>query len=190
MCNENQIVLGVVTESHVPERMKSIPAAALQSFYQNDVTTILHAGDICNSRTLTQLEKVAPVIAVRGNRDIWSSSGRSLPLSLVVEFGGVKIGLTHGHGGLWQYFYEKVLYYTVGFSYSRYFHRLHKEFASNVSVIVFGHTHRMVNKWVDDRLLFNPGSLGPEYYDGNGPSVGILRIIDGSISAEVLPVDY
>ena len=48
----------------------------------------------------------------------------------------------------------------------------------------------MVNKWVDDRLLFNPGSLGPEYYDGNGPSVGILRIIDGSISAEVLPVDY
>ena len=93
MCNENQIVLGVVTDSHVPERMKSIPASALQSFYQNDVTTILHAGDICNSRTLTQLEKVAPVIAVRGNRDIWSSSGRSLPLSLVVEFGGVKIGL-------------------------------------------------------------------------------------------------
>ena len=133
MCNENQIVLGVVTDSHVPERMKSIPESAIQCFYQNDVTTILHAGDICNSRALTQLEKVAPVIAVRGNRDIWSSTGRSLPLSLVVEFGGVKIGLTHGHGGLWQYFYEKVLYYTVGFSYSRYFHRLHNEFANSVS---------------------------------------------------------
>ena len=38
--------------------------------------------------------------------------------------------------------------------------------------------------------MFNPGSLGPEYYDCNGPSVGILRITDGRISAEVLPVDY
>ena len=43
MGNENQIVLGVVTDSHVPERMKTIPASALQSFYQNDVPTILHA---------------------------------------------------------------------------------------------------------------------------------------------------
>ena len=187
---ENQVVLGVVTDSHVPERMKTIPESALMSFHQHNVTAILHAGDICNSRALLQLEKVAPVIAVRGNRDIWSSSGRSLPLSVVVEFGGIIIGLTHGHGGLWQYFFEKVLYYTVGFSYSRYFQRLHREFSEDVRVIVFGHTHRMVNKWVDNRLLFNPGSLGPEYYGCNGSSVGILRISDGRISATVLPVDY
>lgn len=190
MSSESNIVLGVVADSHVPERMNAIPESAFRSFYQHNVTAILHAGDICNSSALLQLEKVAPVIAVRGNRDIWSRSGRSLPLSVVVEYGGVKIGLTHGHGGLWPYFLEKVLYYTVGFSYARYLNRLHREFASDVRVIVFGHTHRMVNQWVDNRLLFNPGSLGPEYYDSNGPAVGILQISDGRISATVLPVDY
>ena len=55
---EHQVVLGVVTDSHVPERMKTIPESALESFYQHDVTAILHAGDICNSRALLQLKKI------------------------------------------------------------------------------------------------------------------------------------
>jgi len=56
-------------------------------------------------------------------------------------------------------------------------------------VIVFGHTHRTTKKWVGDTLLFNPGSLGPEYFNPSGAAVGLLRIANGSVSAEIVPVD-
>ncbi len=189
MNSATEITLGVVTDSHVPERMRRIPEAALRCFRQAQVSAIMHAGDMTHPRILHQFEQIAPVIAVRGNRDIWTRSGRSLPLQQVVEFGGVRIGLTHGHGGLWEYLCEKVLYYTVGFSLARYLYRLPMKFPPDVRVIVFGHTHRMANKWVGGTLLFNPGSLGPDYYSPVGASVGLLRIANGSVFAEVVPVE-
>jgi len=184
----DEITLGVVADSHVPERMTRIPEAALLCFRRARVSAILHAGDMTHPRVLNQFEQIAPVIAVRGNRDIWTRAGRRLPLQQVLEFGGVRIGLTHGHGGLWGYLLEKVLYYTVGFSLARYLSRLPMMFPRDVRVIVFGHTHRMANKWVGDTLLFNPGSLGPEYYDRVGAAVGLLRIGNGRVCAEVVPV--
>ncbi len=184
-----EITLGVVADSHVPERMARIPETALLCFRQEQVSAILHAGDMTHPRVLHQFEQIAPVIAVRGNRDIWTSSGRRLPLHQVMVFGGVRIGLTHGHGGLWDYLWEKVLYYTVGFSLARYMHRLPMKFPYDVRVIVFGHIHRTVNKWVGDTLLFSPGSLGPKYYSPVGAVVGLLRICNGRVAAEVVPVD-
>ena len=184
----DEIILGVVADSHVPERMTRIPEDALLCFRRSRVSAILHTGDITHPRVLSQFEDIAPVMAVRGNRDIWSRAGRRLPLQQVLEFGGVKIGLTHGHGGLWGYLWEKVLYYTVGFSLERYLTRLPMMFPRDVRVIVFGHTHRAANKCVGDMLLFNPGSLGPAYYDSVGAVVGLLRISNGRVSAEVVPV--
>ncbi len=184
-----EITLGVVTDTHVPERMKRIPEGALGCFRRARVRAILHAGDMIHPRVLGEFEQIAPVMAVRGNRDIWTRAGRSLPLQRVLYFGGVKVGLTHGHGGLWEYLREKALYCTVGFSLARYLHRLPLKFPSDVHVIVFGHTHRTTKKWVGDTLLFNPGSLGPEYFNPSGAAVGLLRIANGSVSAEIVPVD-
>ena len=157
-------------------------------FRRAGVNAILHAGDMSHPRVLKQFEQIAPVIAVRGNRDIWTRAGRRLPLQQVLEFGGVRIGLTHGHGGLWEYLCEKMLYYTVGFSLTRYLYRLPLKFPHDVRVIVFGHTHRMANKWVGNTLLFNPGSLGPDYYNPVGAAVGLLRIYNERVSAEIVPV--
>ena len=184
-----EITLGVVTDTHVPDRMKCIPEGALGCFRRAQVSVILHAGDMSHPRVLRELEQIAPVMAVRGNRDIWTRAGRRLPLQRVLQFGGLKVGLTHGHGGLWEYLREKVLYYIVGFSLARYLHRLPLKFPADVRVIVFGHTHRTAKKWVGDTLLFNPGSLGPEYYNPMGAVVGLLRIRNGRVSAEVVPVE-
>ena len=183
-----EITLGVVADSHIPERMKRAPEDALTCFRSARVSAILHAGDMTHPQVLHQFEQIAPVIAVRGNRDIWTRDGWRLPLYRVLEFGGVSIGLTHGHGGLWEYLWEKVLYYTIGFSLTRYLNKLPMKFPQDVKVIVFGHTHRIANEWMDGRLLFNPGSLGPEYYSPVGAAVGLLHIRSGSVSAEVVPV--
>ena len=48
---------------------------------------------------------------------------------------------------------------------------------------------RTVNKWVGDTLLFSPGSLGPKYYSPVGAVVGLLRVCNGHVAAEVVPLD-
>ena len=39
------ITLGVVADTHVPDRMQALPAAALEAL--QGVDAILHAGDVC-----------------------------------------------------------------------------------------------------------------------------------------------
>ena len=53
------------------------------------------------------------------------------------------------HGGLWGYLREKFLYYTVGFYHERYLRQVRAQF-DDVGAIVFGHSHRPVNRLLDD----------------------------------------
>ncbi len=176
--------LGVVADTHIPDRLRQLPAglpAALAG-----VDAILHAGDITTRGVLEQLGRIAPVQAVGGNRDFFLR----LPLDRVLVFDGVRVGLTHGHGGLGSYLLEKLLYVTVGYDIPRYLRQVRARFAgSGVQVIVFGHSHRMVNTVADGVLLFNPGCVAPDYHRPfYGPTVGILTIANGRVRGEVVPV--
>jgi putative phosphoesterase len=85
--------IGVVSDTHCPEFAPSLPEALFAAFRGSDL--ILHAGDITEEATLEQLRAIAPVYAVQGNHD----DHLDLPRSRVIEAGGVRIGLTHGHRG-------------------------------------------------------------------------------------------
>ena len=150
------------------------------------VDAILHAGDITTRGVLEQLGRIAPVQAVGGNRDFFLR----LPLDRVLVYGGVRIGLTHGHGGLASYVREKLLYVTVGYYMPRYLRQVQARFAgSGVQAIVFGHSHRVVNTVVDGVLLFNPGGIAPDYHGPfYGPTAGLLTIEGGQVRGEVVPV--
>jgi uncharacterized protein len=148
---------------------------------------ILHAGDIIRRRVLDQLAEVAPVHAVAGNRDF----GLGLPLDRLLEFDGVRLGLTHGHGGWVGYLRAKLLYLTVGYYLPHYVREVRARFAGQaVQAIVFGHSHRPVNLVEAGVLLFNPGSAGPAYYAPNhGPAVGRLTIANGAVRGEIVPIN-
>lgn len=180
--------LGVVADTHIPDRLKALPPRLFEVL--DGVDLILHAGDISHPRVLDELRRLAPVVAVQGNRDIFYRASRSLPVDLIVEVGTMRIGMTHGHGGLAGYIKEKLAYLTVGYYLNRYDERVRSRF-HQVHAIVFGHSHYPVNQVRRGVLMFNPGAVGPDYKTAYGPSVGMLTVdaAQQRLSGEVLPLN-
>lgn len=174
------MTLGVIADTHIPDRLSALPPEVNDVFH--GVTAILHAGDVSAPWVLEELGALAPVFAVAGNTDI----RLNLPPDRLLEFGGARIGLTHGHGGWGQYLWQKVVYLAAGYDVTRYVRLARSRFGA-VEAIVFGHTHRSVNRCEDGILMFNPGSLGPDYFPPQrGPTVGLLHILNGQVSAEIV----
>ena len=172
------IVLGVLADTHVPDRRASLDPRVLAVFRSAGVKAILHAGDVSTQLVLDQLAQVAPVYAVRGNRDF--ARLRHLPVDLLLEFEGVKVGMVHGHGDWQRYFVDKLHWLMEGIQEQRYRRRALAAF-TEADVVIFGHLHRPINAWVDGKLLFNPGSscCPDELY---GPaSVGLITLSDGKV---------
>jgi len=170
------MIVGVISDTHVPDRAARLAPRALEIFQQAGVAAILHAGDISAAPALAALEQIAPVYAVCGNRD-----GRILPRlpeRRVVTLGGVRIGLAHGHGSLWDYVAEKPYILLHGLQPERYIQRVLGWFP-DVDVVVFGHIHLQVNQRVDGRLVFNPGTACGRGYGDVVPGVGLLHITPG-----------
>lgn len=180
----SEITLGVLADTHIPDRARSLDRRVLEVFRQANVTAILHAGDISVPAVLDELGGVAPVNAVRGNRD-WLALGH-LPVKTYLEFGGVVIGLTHGHGRWWNYMRDRVDYMLRGYRLELFQPRLLATFPE-AQVLVFGHTHRALNHRVNHKLVFNPGS--PHFPDvkNDAPSVGLLHIrAGGRVEGEIV----
>ena len=151
-----KFVVGVVSDTHIPDRSRFLNPQLIQSLEKHKVDLILHAGDICLPRVLDELREVAPVLAVKGNRDILF--GNDLPISRTLEIKGTKILLTHGHMGLTSYWLDKFQHMLIGYRMNRYIGRLRKEMP-DAGVYIFGHSHRSEVIWQEDVLFFNPGSV-------------------------------
>jgi hypothetical protein len=186
MSDGETLVVGVLADTHVPDRAAEIPQGLKDIFAYAGVAHILHAGDVCARRVLDELEEIAPVSAVRGNRDFLITP--ALPMSLELELGGVQIGLLHGHGGPRQYWLDKLGYIVAGYRVERYI-QVARQACPDAQAWVFGHSHRAENRRVDGRLVFNPGAaigyrFGPVEYV---PSCGLLRIYPGgNITGEII----
>jgi hypothetical protein len=156
----------------------------LSTFQQACPQAILHTGDVSTPLVLRQLEQVAPVFAVRGNRDIFLL--RQLPLARRLSFHGAKIGLTHGHAPWRSYLLDRFYFKIHGYDHARLIPRLVALFP-DVDVIIFGHGHLCLNEWRHRQLLFNPGSPHFPAKKGLDPSVGLLHITaQGEVHGEIL----
>jgi putative phosphoesterase len=172
---------GVITDTHVPQRIKFLPPRVFAVF--RGVEGILHAGDINSRQVLDQLAEIAPVEAVAGNADLFR---HGLPLTRVLEVDGRRIGLAHGHGGWSRYLRSKVRD-RFGYDEEHYLRIIHSSFGP-VDVIVFGHTHRFYRAERSGVLLFNPGPVAPDFYNTAGPQVGLLHITAQTLHAEIVSI--
>lgn len=175
--------IGVIADTHIPERKRILPSRVLDIF--SSVEIVLHAGDITGIQLLQQLqEQVSLTFAVYGDAD--PPEVRNFLQELqVLEFGGRRVGLIHGQRDSGTEFRAKLNRWIRRDPYNpEYIEYLLSRFA-DVDAIVFGHTHVPYAKTHNGIFFFNPGSIIP--YRGV-PSVGLLEIDGRGIRGRVLPI--
>ncbi len=150
--------IGVVSDTHGLLRPQVAPALA-------GVERILHLGDVGNISILTDLEKIAPVTAIRGNVDREGPCGR-LPETEVVLAEDRYIYMLHD------------------------LNTLHLDpAAGRFAAVLFGHSHRPDFYRKKGVLYFNPGSCGPRRFE-LPVTVGVLTVeTDGVLEAEIISLD-
>ena len=89
------IRIGVLADTHVGEFLGVLPQVVLDALEGSDL--ILHAGDLSDGSVIRDLERIAPVVAVRGDHDL--PSAPRLPRRAVIQVGRHRIGLIHGKRG-------------------------------------------------------------------------------------------
>ncbi|MHA1941054.1 MAG: metallophosphoesterase family protein [Candidatus Hodarchaeales archaeon] len=163
------ITLGIISDTHVPTQKDSIPPEVKKIF--KEVDFIVHAGDIESLQATKELEKIAPLIAVSGNM-CNTRVKQKYPRKKILNFEGVKIGLTHGSGG-------------AASSPSR----LKSIFTpEKPDLIIFGHTHQPMAEVIDDILYLNPGSpISSRYSPSN--TVMILQIHNSKYEYEIIDIN-
>jgi uncharacterized protein len=147
-------IVGVISDTHGLLRPEAVDAL-------RGVNRILHAGDIGAPEILEQLQAVAPVTAVRGNVD-GGVLARKLPLSEVIEVGGISIYMLH--------ILEKLDL---------------KPEAAGVSAVIYGHSHVPKIEEKNGVLYFNPGSAGPRRFK-LPVTVGRLMVDGEKVHAEII----
>jgi putative phosphoesterase len=168
-----KITFGIITDTHIPDRAKTIPKGILTAFRQAKVNQILHAGDAACWKAIKALEDIAPVRVVQGNRD-WLFGMRS-PREITFTVNNIHITLTHGHRSMMHYVFDKLAYLWDGYRFEHYHKILAKDYSES-DVVILGHSHHQVAKWVDGKLFFNPG---PAYLCGHNhynPQFGFISI--------------
>jgi putative phosphoesterase len=165
--------IGVISDSHIDNRTKPLNPRVFQIFRESQVDLIFHLGDITNPRIINELEQIAPVYMVRGNRDffIWPN----IPSAILMEIGGLSIGLMHGHGTTLRYLWDKMHFVFVGFRFERYRGLLDQMFPA-ARIKLFGHTHVTFSRMINGILYFNPGAASEVSMHDPHPSVGILHL--------------
>jgi putative phosphoesterase len=180
--------LGVIADTHIPDRRRALHPNILPIFEQAGVDVILHAGDISRPRILAQLESLAPVHAVRGNRDIFGFA--DLPTTRVLAFEQVQIGMAHGHGNWGRYVLDKVKYLLRGPQAFRIaMERALESLPGSVDVVIFGHNHYPMNSGQDGKLIFNPGSPCCPVFDNLPPTIGLLYIDGNQVTGKIIDLD-
>jgi len=146
-------IVGVISDTHSLLRPEA-------SEYLCGSDIIVHAGDIGSVDVIVELEKIAPVKAIRGNIDKGSWAD---------EFPEVEVVEVHG----------KYLYIL---------HSLNDldldPIAAGFDVVISGHSHVPKMEEIDGVLYLNPGSAGPRRFK-LPIALAKLSVTESNISAEI-----
>jgi putative phosphoesterase len=181
------VIIGVVGDTHIPDRVNSLHPDLMPGLRQYNVDLVFHTGDICKMQVLEELRQLAPVYAVRGNRDFFLPE--AIQMTRRFRINGVQILLTHGHVNSWHYWMDKVEYMLSGYRPERYVRRL-RGIEPSAKLVIFGHSHRAENLTYGTTLFINPGSSCSGDLTSAALSYGVIKISPaGEIESEIIALE-
>ncbi|HEX8887650.1 MAG TPA: metallophosphoesterase family protein [Pyrinomonadaceae bacterium] len=155
-------LIGVISDTHgkLDEKVFDLFTGA---------SRIIHAGDIGDEELIWKLEKIAPVIAVRGNNDADTMCFPNERMAVICQ----------------RTFYVRHQFATVENMSAAQKGIIEKRMPD---VVIFGHSHQAYSAEWRGTLLFNPGSAGPKRF--NLPrSVGLIRLTGDGIEPHIVMLD-
>jgi putative phosphoesterase len=157
-----RVLIGVISDTHgkLDEQVLDLFAGA---------SRIIHAGDIGNEELIWELEKIAPVIAVRGNNDANTMCFPNERMAVICD----------------RTFYVRHQFATVE-NLSLAQQRIIEQRMPDV--VIFGHSHKAYTGEWRGTLLFNPGSAGPKRFS-LPRSVGLLEISDEQLTSRIIELE-
>jgi putative phosphoesterase len=167
------LLIGLISDTHVPSRTKTIPRNIINDFKKRNIDYLFHLGDFTTLKAYQELIDAFgkdKVLGVIGNMDEDHELREILPEIIELELYGKKIFMTHGMGG------PNIV-----------IKRLNRRFdLSPYDIIIFGHVHRPYNEvWRDGKLYLNPGTpTDKRFTDIN--SYGYLRISKDIVEPEII----
>jgi len=160
----------IISDTHIPERAEALPARIVDEIKTADA--VIHAGDLTSSEFHEQLKSISKMLyAVRGNMDGYVV-GQILPEKIFFNLASKNIGVMHGNGapaGL-----ENLTY------------NVFKD--DKPDIIIFGHSHRALEKQKGNVLMLNPGSCTDHLFT-NKRSFMILTINQGECKVEIVELE-
>lgn len=135
--------IGVISDTH--GMLRGEVRAVLKT-----CDVILHGGDINKQGILGELEKLAPVYAVRGNND--KEWAEHIPEMRLIDLYGIRFAMIHklkqlpGDIGEWD-------------------------------AVIYGHSHKYEEKRENGRLWLNPGSCGPRRF-GQPVTMAVIEVAE------------
>ncbi|TNY21160.1 Metallo-dependent phosphatase-like protein [Rhodotorula diobovata] len=135
----------VIGDLHIPNRAHDLPAKFKKLLVPGKIGQILSTGNITDRETWEYLRSVAPDLrGVRGDCDeVRLSPSASLPPSMVVQHGPLRIGVIHGHQ-------------VVPLGDAEMLGATARKL--DVDVLISGGTHRFEAFEAQGRFFLNPGS--------------------------------
>lgn len=160
--------IGVIADTHIPDRAKDIPKQVLDDF--KDVDMVIHGGDLIDLSVLKKIKTVCTNIkAVYGNMDHYEVR-ENLPEKEIFKIENYRVGVMHGYGAP-----------------SNLIELLERLFKNdNVNLIIFGHSHTALCEKKNNILYFNPGSPTDKIFSAYN-SYGIIEIND-KIEARIIKI--
>ena len=162
--------IGLISDTHLPQLLHSLDELGPQAGEAlAGVELILHGGDVTVPAVLDWCEQFAPVLAARGNNDIFDDP--RLSEQQLIDVDGVRVGMAHELRPESRPIPE-ILRTSLN--------------AEPVDVLIGGDTHVERLEYRDGVLLINSGSPSlPHHLSTRLGTIGLLTIERGRIEAEI-----
>ncbi len=144
------MLVGIISDSH--DNIYALERV-LKRLITEDVKAVIHLGDIISPFTVRKMKDILgsiPVYGVLGNNDgdvyLLSKLFRDYNWNLfsgpsIISLGGRRFLIMHGYDGIEHT--ERLALKLAGLE--------------DVDAVFFGHTHRVFEKRINGKLVFNPG---------------------------------